>query len=203
VETEHGLTLKYNLERTIHAYERLREAADQIAVFNRATDHLIRIYRQGGRLYTAGNGGSAADAQHLAAEFIGRLALPRGPLPAESLTVDTSALTAIGNDFGFDEVFARQLEGKATAHDMFLALTTSGRSRNIIRALEKSRELNIPSIVFTGGDGGETRALATYCIIVPADQTSTIQEVHRVLYHTLCGCVELAMTSRLPKVGIR
>jgi D-sedoheptulose 7-phosphate isomerase len=150
----------------------------------------------GGRLYIAGNGGSAADAQHLAAEFVSKLSRDRAPLPAEALTVDSSILTAIGNDYGYDFVFSRQLAGKATSKDVFLGITTSGQSANILKALEECRLLKIPSIVFCGRDGGAAKELADYCILAPGIATSTIQELHILLAHTLCECVEGAMFSK-------
>ena len=120
-------------------------------------------------------------------------AMDRAPLPAESLTTDTSILTAIGNDYGFEQVFARQLAGKATGKDVFLGITTSGESANILKALEQCRRMDIPSIVFTGRSGGRARELADFCIVAPGSATSTIQELHIVMAHTLCECVEAAL----------
>ena len=161
--------------------------------FSKAVEAVINQYKKGGRIYIAGNGGSAADAQHLAAEFVSKLARNRAPLPAEALTVDSSMLTAIANDYGYNMVFSRQLAGKATAKDIFLGITTSGQSPNILKALEQCRTMGVPSIVFCGRDGGQAKALADYCIIAPGVATSTIQELHIVLAHTLCECVEVAM----------
>ncbi len=183
-------TLTQNLEASIRAKRKMQDSSQQLEVFERAVELVVKVYKGGGRLFIAGNGGSAADAQHLAAEFVAKLARPRAPLPAEALTVDSSTLTAIGNDFGFDEVFARQVSGKVTRNDVFLAITTSGQSRNILRALQVCKEEGIPSIVFSGRDGGAVRELADYCVVAAGEQTSEIQEVHMVLYHTLCGCVE-------------
>ncbi len=163
------------------------EVLDQ---FERAVRMVINCYKSGGRLYIAGNGGSAADAQHLAAEFVSKLARERAPLAAEALTVDSSILTAIGNDYGYELVFSRQLEGKATRKDIFLGITTSGKSLNILRALESCRNIGIPSIVFCGGDGGLAIDKADCTVIAPGTATSTIQELHIVLAHTLCECVE-------------
>ncbi len=182
--------LQANLNASIEAKTAMLHRDSDLQAFGAAIELLVKVYRNGGRLYIAGNGGSAADAQHLAAEFVAKLAKPRAPMPAEALTVDTSTLTAIGNDFGFEELFARQLQGKATSSDAFLALTTSGQSRNIVRALETCKQLGVPSIVFSGHSGGIVRELADYCVIAPGSETSQIQEVHMVLYHTLCGCVE-------------
>jgi D-sedoheptulose 7-phosphate isomerase len=124
---------------------------------------------------------------------VSKLARPRAPLPAEALTVDTSILTAIGNDYGFDEVFARQIQGKMKNEDVFLGITTSGQSKNIIRALEQCREQKIESVVLSGRGGGKVRELASICITVPGEQTSTIQELHQVIYHSICEGVEDAL----------
>lgn len=182
-----------NLAASITAKQRMLEEAGQLESFQRAAEEVVRRYRNGGRLYIAGNGGSAADAQHLAAEFVSKLARDRAPLPAEALTVDTSILTAIGNDYGYSEVFSRQVAGKMTDRDIFLGITTSGGSANILAALEVCRARNIPTILFTGHDGGPARDLADYCVIAPGKTTATIQEVHIVLAHSLCECVERAM----------
>ncbi len=185
--------LKENLAASIRAKEDMLGDATQMGVFARATEAVVQRYKGGGRLYIAGNGGSAADAQHLAAEFISKLARERAPLPAEALTTDTSTLTAIGNDYGFEQVFARQIAGKATAKDAFLAITTSGVSPNILRALEQCRKQGVLSVLFTGRDGGPAKALADYCVIAPGPNTNRIQEVHIVLAHSLCESVEKAV----------
>jgi len=185
--------LKTNVMASIEAKHQLLEDVSTRARFEAAVEQVIACYRHGGRLYIAGNGGSAADAQHLAAEFVSKLARDREPLPAEALTVDSSILTAIGNDYGYDVVFSRQLAGKATGKDAFLGITTSGQSPNILKALEQCRIMGIPSIVFCGRDGGKAGELADHAIITPGKATSTIQELHIVLAHTLCECVEAAI----------
>lgn len=185
--------LKKNLEASIQAKQDLLADEECLRLFSMAVETVVDRYKQGGRIYIAGNGGSAADAQHLAAEFVSKLARDRAPLPAEALTVDSSILTAIGNDYGFEVVFSRQLAGKAMAKDVFLGITTSGQSPNIIKALEQCRTMGVPSIIFCGRDGGPAKAQADYCIIAPGIATSTIQELHIVLAHTLCECVEVAM----------
>lgn len=181
-----------NLQASIAAKQQLLASIEVIAEFQRAADEVAERYRRGGRLYIAGNGGSAADAQHLAAEFVSKLAQNRAPLPAEALTVDSSVLTAIGNDYGYDQVFARQIAGKVTKKDIFLGITTSGQSPNILKALETCRGMEIPSIIFCGRDGGQAKAFADYCIIAPGN-TSTAQELHIVLAHSLCEYVEQAL----------
>lgn len=185
--------LKNNLHASIEAKRQLMANGERLSLFAKAVATVVERYKRGGRIYIAGNGGSAADAQHLAAEFVSKLARDRAPLPAEALTVDSSILTAIGNDYGFEQVFSRQLAGKLTGNDVFLGITTSGNSPNIIRALEQCRTMGVPSIVFCGREGGAAKALADYCIVAPGTATSTIQEVHIVLTHTLCECVEAAM----------
>ena len=190
---EFGFTLKNNLTASILVKKALIDDEAQLTVFQNAVNEVVERYRKGGRLYIAGNGGSAADAQHLACEFVVRLARDRTSLPAEALTVDSSILTAISNDYGFDQVFARQLAGKATERDLFLAISTTGNSANIIHALEQCRLMGLPSILLTGRDGGKAKTLADFAIVVEGEATSTIQEVHMVLYHTLCECVEAAI----------
>lgn len=187
--------LRNSLMASIGAKQRLLEDQEALRVFEGAVQAVVACYRAGGRLYVAGNGGSAADAQHLAAELVSKLAHDRAPLPAEALTVDSSVLTAIGNDYGFDQVFARQVAGKMTGKDVFLGITTSGRSPNILQALAVCRERGFTSLVFAGRDGGPARALADFCILVPGEMTCTIQEVHIVLAHALCDCVERAIFS--------
>lgn len=190
--------LKKNIEDSIAAKFQLLNDSEFLAIFAEAVEMVVHRYRQGGRLYIAGNGGSAADAQHLAAEFVSKLARDRAPLPAEALTVDSSIITAIGNDYGYDLIFARQLAAKATHQDIFLGITTSGRSPNILKALEICRKLALPSLVFCGRDGGTVKTLADFCMIAPGEATSTIQELHIVLAHTLCESVESAIFSDWP-----
>ena len=191
--------LQKNLEASIKAKQFLLNDEVMLNRFSLAVDMVIKRYQAGGRIYIAGNGGSAADAQHLAAEFVSKLARDRDPLPAEALTVDSSILTAIGNDYGFELVFSRQLAGKASAADVFLGITTSGRSPNILRALEQCRAMGVSSLIFAGGDGGPACMLADHCVIAPGSLTSTIQEVHIVLAHTLCESVEVAIFGEPPK----
>lgn len=182
-----------NLNASIDAKKLLIDDIINSQIFEDATNEVINRYKNGGRLYIAGNGGSAADAQHLAAEFVSKLAKDRNPLPAEALTVDSSILTAIGNDYGFEKVFSRQIQGKITDKDIFLAITTSGMSPNILEALKKCNEMNVPSILFTGKDGGDAKSLATYAIIAPGETTAMIQEIHLLMEHTLCQSVEIEL----------
>jgi D-sedoheptulose 7-phosphate isomerase len=182
--------LQSNINKSIQAKNDLLK--DEIAIneFEAAANALLKAYKNGGRIYIAGNGGSAADAQHLAAEFVSKLSKDRLPLPAEALTVDSSVITAIGNDYGFEYIFARQVHGKMEGNDIFLGITTSGNSENIIKAIEACNEKKIKTILFSGRDGGRAKKIADYSIIVPGKETSTIQEIHIVLAHTLCEFIE-------------
>jgi len=150
----------------------------------------------GNKLMTCGNGGSAADASHFATEFVCRFQSDRLPRPAISLCDSSTSLTAIGNDYGFDQVFARQLRAFARPGDVLIALTTSGQSRNIILALQAAKDLDIRSIAFLGKGGGAARGLATVDLIVPSQTTPRIQEAHVFLYHCLCEMVEPLIGSR-------
>jgi D-sedoheptulose 7-phosphate isomerase len=190
---DYAAILRQNLLASIAAKQQFLDSHREVENFARAVDLVVQRYRHGGRIYIAGNGGSAADAQHLAAEFVSKLARDRAPLPAEALTVDSSILTAIGNDYGYEQVFSRQLAGKASSKDVFLGITTSGKSPNILKALEQCRVQQISSIVFCGRDGGPARMLADHCVIATGSATSTIQELHIVLAHSLCECVEGAL----------
>ncbi|UFN48092.1 D-sedoheptulose 7-phosphate isomerase [Roseomonas sp. OT10] len=146
--------------------------------------------RAGGKLMVAGNGGSAADAQHIAAEFVSRLMYDRAPLAALALTTDSSNLTAIGNDYGYEQVFERQVLGLGRPGDVFLGITTSGRSANILRALEAARSRGIVTLGFTGQHGGAMGPLCDRLLCAPAGQTAIIQQVHITAAHLLCALVE-------------
>ena len=146
--------------------------------------------KSGHKLLVAGNGGSAADAQHLVAEFVVRLTVDRPALRAIALTTDTSILTAIGNDYGFDNIFARQIEALGQPGDVFLAISTSGNSNNSLKALHQAHKIGITTIGFTGNGGGKMRALCDLNVIVPSTVTMNIQESHLALEHIFCMLVE-------------
>jgi D-sedoheptulose 7-phosphate isomerase len=149
-----------------------------------------RCLRAGGKVMFCGNGGSAADAQHLAAELMGRFLADRAPMASVALTVDSSALTAIGNDYGFDQVFARQVRGLGRAGDVLVGISTSGNSANIVAAFEAARELGIHTLALTGGGGGTMATLADLLINAPSLSTPRIQELHIAIGHTICELVE-------------
>ncbi len=150
--------------------------------------------RCGGMIAFCGNGGSAAQAQHFAAELVGRFLLERPAYQAIALTTDTSILTAVGNDYGFEEVFARQVEGLLKQNDVLVALSTSGNSENCLRAVQKAEELKVKTIGLSGGDGGKLNNLADHCITVPSYDTPQIQEAHLAIGHAICQVVEQALT---------
>ena len=152
----------------------------------------------GNKILLAGNGGSAADAQHLAGELVSRFKFDRPGLAAFALTTDTSVLTAIGNDYGYEELFARQLNAVGTAGDVFIAISTSGRSRNILSALEEGRRKAMITVGMTGETGGDMAALCDYCIRIPSSETPKIQEGYMMLGHILCGLIECEMFGRTP-----
>ena len=177
-------TLEVNIRQSASAKLAFLEDELQLDIFNNAVTAIIKCYLNNGRIYIAGNGGSAADA------FVSKLAKDRGPLPAESLTVDSSILTAIGNDYGYEKIFSRQIAGKMSRSDIFLGITTSGNSQNIIEALDQCKKMKIPTVILSGFDGGLAQEKADYCIKATGERTSTIQEFHILLAHTICECVE-------------
>ena len=165
----------------------LTEQADRIAA---AAQLMIETLCAGGQVLTAGNGGSAAEAMHMAEELVGRFRTNRRSLPAVSMVSDGTALTCIGNDFGFDEIFARQVWGLGQKGDLLIAFTTSGKSRNVLRALEEANKKKMKSICFLGRDGGFTKGVATLDLIVSGTSTARIQESQKLLFHVLCETVD-------------
>jgi len=153
-------------------------------------DDMAERLRRGGRILVAGNGGSAADAQHLAAELSGRYLKERRALAGIALTTDTSALTAIGNDYGFDFVFSRQVEALGRPGDLFIGISTSGNSPNIIKAVESAKELGLKTLGLLGRDGGKLKGMVDDALIVPASVTARIQEVHQMVYHFWCEAID-------------
>lgn len=164
-----------------------------IATLGAAADASIRCLQQGGKILLAGNGGSAADAQHIAGEFVSRFAFDRPGLPAIALTTDSSILTAIGNDYGYEKLFTRQVQAHGNKGDILIAYSTSGNSPNILAALEEARARELICIGLTGNRGGPMHALCDFLLAVPSADTPKIQEGHAVLGHILCGLVENAL----------
>ena len=166
-----------------------------------AAEALISAYRAGHKALFFGNGGSAADAQHLAAEFVGRYLREREPMPALALNANSSAVTAIGNDYGYEEVFARQLQALATPGDVAVAISTSGNSPNVTQAVMSARRLGLFTIGLTGASGGRLRSLVDVLIAVPSQETPRIQECHILAGHALCDAVEQAVMNEYAVVA--
>ena len=186
---------------TIHAS--LRETARllielpdaQTALIARAAALLTETIRKGCKVIWFGNGGSATQSQHMAAEFVGRFRKERRSLPAISLTENMASVTASGNDYAFDQIFSRQIEGLALPGDAAIGLSTSGNSPNVLRGLRKAKELKVAAIGLTGGSGGQMASLCDICICVPSTVTAHVQEVHLAIGHILCGLVEDGLPS--------
>jgi len=186
---------------TLLACDRLRESIELkqsmlandelLGLLDEAAQACIKCLGSGGKLLLFGNGGSAADAQHIAAELVGRYLRNRRALAAVALTTDTSSITAISNDSSYDEVFSRQLEALGNQGDVAIGISTSGKSPNVIAALRTARGRRLTTIGITGGEGGHLRHLVDYCLCVPSNSTPRIQEAHIWLGHTLCEIIEL------------
>lgn len=172
-------------------------ARDFTDVIADAAQLLIACYQRGGKLIAAGNGGSAADAQHIAAELVGRFKKERRALPALALTANTSILTALGNDYGYDVIFSRQVEAYGAKGDVLLAISTSGNSPNIIAAVTRAKTMGIRTIAFTGRGGGALKGLTECAIVVPSQDTQRIQEAHITIGHILCDIVEQELFSEV------
>jgi D-sedoheptulose 7-phosphate isomerase len=179
-----------SIQASIAAKERLLHSADVVATVAGVSKVLVDAFRQGNKLFLFGNGGSAADAQHIAAEFVGRFAFDRPALPALALSVNTSCVTAIGNDYGFNVVFSRQLEALGRPGDVAIAITTSGNSENVLCGVLAAKKLGLHTIGFTGCTGGKLKSAVDFCICVPTNETPRIQECHILVGHIISELVE-------------
>lgn len=185
------------------AQENFRRMAEDAALQRQIVDAValcVHALRAGKKIFFAGNGGSAADAQHWAGELVSRFYFDRPGLPAIALTTDTSILTAIGNDYGYDYTFARQIEALGQSGDVFVAISTSGRSKNIMRAIHAAKDRDIAVIGFTGQGGGDMLEHSSICFRIPSDETPRIQEGHEFVGHLLCALIESEMFER-PTAG--
>jgi D-sedoheptulose 7-phosphate isomerase len=188
-----------HFERSRDALERATQDAALLACAHTIAVAITGALASGNKLLLIGNGGSAADAQHIAAEIVGRYKQHRGAAAAIALTTDSSALTAIANDYGFEQVFARQVEGLGQRGDVLLALSTSGRSPNILAALGTARQRGLVTIGFTGTNGETLRAHCDHLFMSPSDDTPVIQQIHLTALHGICDVVERAMMQRATK----
>ena len=186
-----------NLEKQLKLHQEILEKTvrQSSGLIETIISLMVDCFRRGNKVMLCGNGGSAADAQHFAAEIIGRFKLERRALPAIALTTDTSILTALGNDYGFDRIFARQVEGLAQAGDLVVGISTSGNSPNVFAAMEKARELGCRTIGLLGKDGGTIQEQADLALIVPSVDTPRIQEGHLTIIHIICDLVEKRLFS--------
>lgn len=176
-----------NLHEHSELFESLHLLEESLVIVG---DLIANALAKGGRILFCGNGGSAADCQHLAAELTGRFIKDRRPLAAIALTTDSSVLTCIGNDYSFDEIFARQVAGLGREGDVLICISTSGNSQNLIRAVEEAQKMGLCSIGLLGRDGGLLRNFCSHSIVVPNQVTARIQEAHIFIGHTLCGLIE-------------
>ena len=182
--------IKIRIQKSIEVKANLM---DNIAIIDEIARLIIEAYRSGKKVVLFGNGGSAADAQHIAAELAGKYDMDRKPLPAEALTVNTSTLTAIGNDYGFEKIFARQVEALGNPGDIAIAISTSGNSPNVIEGVRAAKKKGMITIGLTGADGGQLKNEVHYCICVPSKDTPRIQEAHIMIGHILCELIERAL----------
>jgi D-sedoheptulose 7-phosphate isomerase len=178
------------IEASIATKQSLLRSPDVVLTVARVSEILVNALKQGNKALLFGNGGSAADAQHIAAELVGRFAFDRPALPAVALSVNSSCVTAIGNDYGFDQVFSRQLEALARPGDIAIGISTSGNSANVLHAMSAARKIGLKTIALTGRSGGTLRNTVDYCICVPSNETPRIQECHILIGHIISELVE-------------
>jgi D-sedoheptulose 7-phosphate isomerase len=182
-------------ERLAEHAQTMQAIAGQAEAFQSIAQTLISSLRSGGKICFMGNGGSAADAQHLAAELVGRFQRERASLPSIALTTDTSILTAVANDYGYEQIFSRQIEGLCRPGDVVIGLSTSGNSPNVLRGIETANRMGLVTIGLSGGTGGKLAQIAQQNLIVPSPKAARVQEAHIFIGHTLCEAVENAIDS--------
>lgn len=178
------------LQESMQVQQELLQAPWFESTMTAICDACIYAYQRGNKVLIAGNGGSAADAQHFAGELVSRFYFDRPPLSAIALTTDTSILTAIGNDYGYRDVFSRQVQANGHSGDIFFAISTSGNSENILHAIHAAKAMGIVVVGLTGGSGGKMKELCDFCICVPSPSTPRIQEAHLTIEHTICAAIE-------------
>ncbi len=188
------------LERIILRLKESRDLLDTVISDSNFVESLLALsvectskIEDGGKLVFFGNGGSAGDAQHLAAEFVGRYLVERKPIPAVALTTNSSVLTAISNDYDYSSVFSRQVEALVVKGDVAFGISTSGDSKNVVKGLEEARALGATTVSFSGNSGGKVSQISDYCFIIPSDSTPLIQQMHITIGHILCELIELSL----------
>ncbi len=187
--------IRAKLTQSIETKQALLKDAAQLAVVQSIAEVCIQALRQGNKVMLAGNGGSASDAQHIAAELVGRFEKERPGLSAMALTTNSSSVTAIANDYGYEAIFQRQVEAFGRPGDVFIGLTTSGNSSNILKALDVAERIGLITIGMTGAGGGQMAARCKYCLRVPSNNTAHVQEVHITIGHIVCGLIEHALST--------
>lgn len=179
------------IDNSIKAHNRFaKDNTEQLIIFAQT---IVNCLNNGGKILICGNGGSAADAQHIAAEFVGRFVMERPSLPAIALTTDTSLLTAVSNDYSFSDVFEKQVSALANEGDILWGISTSGNSENVIKALRKASKNNVTTLGFSGRDGGQMRGICDHIIVIDEKETARIQELHILSAHIICGLVDEIM----------
>ncbi|MBA3681042.1 MAG: D-sedoheptulose 7-phosphate isomerase [Bacteroidetes bacterium] len=185
--------IKSKIEGSIALKSSLLSNTEILTSVENSVNDIVSAYKNGGKVLWCGNGGSAADAQHMAAELSGRFYYDRPPLFSEALHVNTSYITAVANDYSYDIIYSRLVEAMGKKGDVLIGLSTSGNSANVIKAIEKANEMGITTIAFTGETGGEIKGLSKYLINIPSTDTPRIQECHMLLCHTICELVEMKL----------
>lgn len=189
-------TVRLNLQNSIALKQRLLADEEMISLVSKISDVIIECYRNKGKVFFCGNGGSAADAQHLSAELSGRYYYDRPPLFAEALHVNTSYITAVANDYSYDEIYSRWITAIGQENDVLVALSTSGNSTNVVKAIEQANTNGMITVGFTGKTGGKMGAICDYLLAIPDTDTPRIQECHMIMGHTICEIVEARLFPR-------
>jgi D-sedoheptulose 7-phosphate isomerase len=185
--------VRRSIEESIAVKRLLLNSAEVVSGLAKVTEILIEALKKGNKPLLFGNGGSAADAQHIAAEFVGRFAFNRPALPALALSVNTSSVTAIGNDYGFDLLFARQIEALGRPGDVAIGISTGGNSPNVLQGVETAKKMGLNTVALTGATGGKLKAIVDYCLCAPSNETPRIQECHILIGHIISELVEEAI----------
>lgn len=183
-------TIQSRIQDSVDLKTKLMQDESLMGTISTLADKLVECYKNNGKVFWCGNGGSAADAQHLSAELSGRYYFDRPPLNSEALHVNTSYITAVANDYSFDEIYARLIQGFGSKGDVLIGMSTSGNSGNVLRALERANEMGITTVAFTGETGGKMKETADFLINIPSTDTPRIQECHMLIGHTLCEIIE-------------
>lgn len=188
--------IRKRIQESIDLKKLILDNQEQMELLNQVSIAITNVLQEGGKLVICGNGGSASDALHFAGEIVGRFELERNPWPAIVLNADVATITAIANDYGYDQVFARQAQAHLQKCDMFVGISTSGNSENVLNAVKVAEQIGCKSVALLGKDGGAIKELATYPIIVPSNSTARIQECHIMMIHIICELVETRLSHR-------